>query len=115
MKKVQKEHGKKLEKLDEIENVQKEQGKTLNQLVERSVDHEDRLIRIEENMFTKEDGQKILNAIDSFAGSVSRLDDENVVGNEVMKRIGDDVVVQKKMVDRHEVEIQKLKKKVAVG
>ncbi len=120
--KIQKEHSKKLEKLDKIEKVQKEYGERLDEhgemlsrLIEVTSDNKERLDRIEENMFTKEEGQMILDAIDSFAGTVSRLDDENVAGTEATKRVSDGLKKQKVVIDRHEKDIRKLKVKVGVA
>ncbi len=118
---IEKKQGNLEKKQDKFEKVQNEHSKTLDEhgemlgfLLKKYSNHEDGLIRIEENMFTKEDGQKILNAIDSFSGDVSRLDQENIVGSRIIKRINDDMREQKEITDRHEKEIQKLKAKAAV-
>lgn len=75
-----------------------EENKIINKLLEL----DERLQRIELSMLNKEDGQQIMTTLDHIVKIVGRLDQERIFTTEWVKRIESEV-------EKHRQEISKIK------
>lgn len=62
-----------------------------SRIIKKLLKHDERLDRIEENMATKEDTNRITNGIDEILVIVKRLDQERIFTQEWIKRIEKEV------------------------
>lgn len=76
--------------------------------VQKLIDHEERLKRIEEGMFTKKEGRKLFETMDDVHRIVQKLDQELTMGTQRVNRI-------EKTVERHEQDILGIKTAITVN
>ncbi len=57
-----------------------------NKIVEMMLAHDEKLKNIEQNIFSKKDGEKLFNVLDEQSSILKRLDQERVFSNKAIER-----------------------------
>jgi predicted nucleic acid-binding Zn-ribbon protein len=86
------------EQFDKINKTLLNHENQLDRMVKMLVNHEERLGRIELNMSTKDDINKMMNTLDYVASTVKKLDQENTFNSERIKRTEQDIRLIKPLV-----------------
>lgn len=86
-----------------------------DKIIEKLLEHDDQLREIRETMFTKADGERMLQAIDGLTQMVKKIHEDHVFALEWLKRLQDRVDQQEERLKAQEEEIKKLKLKLQVA
>lgn len=79
-----------------------------DKVIQKLVEHDDRLERIENAMMTKADGQKIMQTLDEVVIIVKKIREDHVFALEWLKRLQDKV-------DSQDEEIRKIKMQLKIA
>lgn len=86
-----------------------------DKIIEKLLEHDEQLREIRETMFTKAEGERILQAIDNLTLMVKKIHEDHVFALEWVKRLQDKVDQQEALLQSQEEEIRKIKMKLQVA